>query len=44
MQTPITHIFFDLHGTLVDTALMSPCYAASLGDLMADTFGGDPAA
>jgi FMN phosphatase YigB (HAD superfamily) len=44
MQTPITHIFFDLHGTLVDPALMSPCYAASLGDLMADTFGGDPAA
>jgi FMN phosphatase YigB (HAD superfamily) len=38
---PITHIFFDLHGTLVDSARMIPCYAHALGNIMQQRYGGD---
>lgn len=40
----ISHIFFDLYGTLVDSARMKPCYAAALGRIMAARFGGAPEA
>lgn len=37
----ITHILFDLHGTLVDSDhKLPPCYAAGLGKYMAERFGG----
>ena len=36
----ITHIFFDLSGTLVDSARMQQCYAHHLGLVMAERFGG----
>jgi FMN phosphatase YigB (HAD superfamily) len=36
----ITHIFFDLSGTLVDSARMPHCYAYHLGLVMAERFGG----
>jgi beta-phosphoglucomutase-like phosphatase (HAD superfamily) len=36
----ITHVFFDLAGTLVDSARMQPCYGANLGRVMAERFGG----
>jgi 2-haloacid dehalogenase len=39
----ITHIFFDLHGTLIDGARLHPCYTAGLGRVMAGRYGGDPA-
>jgi HAD superfamily hydrolase (TIGR01509 family) len=41
---PITHIFFDLHGTLADSALVHHCYSAGLGRVLAARYGGDPAA
>jgi FMN phosphatase YigB (HAD superfamily) len=41
---PITHIFFDLHGTLVDSARLTPCYALNLGRVMAERYGGSPEA
>jgi FMN phosphatase YigB (HAD superfamily) len=41
---PITHIFFDLHGTLVDSARLTPCYALHLGRVMAERYGGRPEA
>ena len=34
-----SHIFFDLHGTLVDGAALHPCYSAALGQYMAKRFG-----
>lgn len=40
----ISHVFFDLHGTLVDGAALHPCYSAALGRLMAQRFGRTPAA
>lgn len=40
----ISHVFFDLYGTLVDSARMKPCYAAALGRIMAVRFGGVPEA
>jgi phosphoglycolate phosphatase-like HAD superfamily hydrolase len=36
----ITHIFFDLHGTLVDGLKLHPCYAAQLGQVMRARYGG----
>jgi HAD superfamily hydrolase (TIGR01509 family) len=39
---PITHIFFDLHGTLIDGYRLHPCYSASLGKVMAERFGETP--
>lgn len=36
----ISHIFFDLHGTLVDSARLSACYAEQVGSVMAERFGG----
>jgi FMN phosphatase YigB (HAD superfamily) len=39
----ISHIFFDLHGTLIDGAALHPCYSASLGQYMAQRFGRTPA-
>jgi FMN phosphatase YigB (HAD superfamily) len=38
----VTHIFFDLYGTLADSSRMKPCYAAALGQIMAARFGGAP--
>lgn len=38
----ISHVFFDLHGTLVDGAALHPCYSAALGRLMARRFGRTP--
>ncbi len=38
----ISHIFFDLHGTLVDGIALHPCYSAALGQYMAQRFGGTP--
>lgn len=40
----ITHIFFDMHGTLVDNKrLLGDCYADNLGSVMAARYGGNPA-
>jgi FMN phosphatase YigB (HAD superfamily) len=41
---PITHVFFDLYGTLVDSAQMPPCYARNLGRVMSARYGGTPEA
>jgi FMN phosphatase YigB (HAD superfamily) len=38
----ISHIFFDMYGTLADNRNMRPCYAAALGRIMASRFGGAP--
>lgn len=35
----ITHIFFDLHNTLVDGRKLHPCYSAAYGRLMAERYG-----
>lgn len=35
----ITHIFFDLHGTLVDGSRLRRCYSAGLGRTMAARYG-----
>jgi FMN phosphatase YigB (HAD superfamily) len=40
----ITHIFFDLHDTLVDRLRMESCYAPHLGRVMAARYGGTPEA
>ncbi len=41
----ITHVFFDLHGTLIDAAnRLPPCYAQAQAALLAARYGGDPAA
>ena len=40
----ITHILFDMFGTLVDGRLMTPCYARNLGLAMAARYGGSPEA
>jgi HAD superfamily hydrolase (TIGR01509 family) len=40
----ITHLFFDLHGTLIDGVALHPCYAAQMGRIMASRFGGTPQA
>ncbi len=40
----ITHIFFDLHGTVIDGAALHPCYSLQLGRLLTRRFGGTPAA
>jgi FMN phosphatase YigB (HAD superfamily) len=40
----ITHIFFDLYGTLVDGTRLRPCYAVELGSIMAERYGGSPTA
>jgi FMN phosphatase YigB (HAD superfamily) len=39
----ITHIFFDLHGTLIDGPALHPCYSAQLGRFMSQRFGRSPA-
>jgi beta-phosphoglucomutase-like phosphatase (HAD superfamily) len=38
----ISHIFFDLHGTLIDSARLHPCYSTRLGEIMAARYGGLP--
>ncbi len=38
----ITHIFFDLHGTLVDGIKLHPCYSVVMGRLLAERYGGEP--
>lgn len=40
----ITHIFFDLHGTLIDSAQLHPCYSDGVGRAMAAQYGGRPEA
>lgn len=40
----ITHILFDLYGTLVDGARLQMCYAVELGSIMAERYGGSPTA
>lgn len=43
-MTRLTHVFFELHGTLVDARrTLPPLYRAALGDYMAARYGGDPA-
>lgn len=37
----ITHIFFDLHGTLIDGVVLHECYRMGLGRHMAEWYGGD---
>ena len=39
----ISHVFFDLHGTLVDGAALHPCYSAALGRFLSRRFGRTPA-
>jgi HAD superfamily hydrolase (TIGR01509 family) len=39
----ITHIFFDVHDVLVDTAPLGMVYAANLGRIMAERYGLTPA-
>jgi beta-phosphoglucomutase-like phosphatase (HAD superfamily) len=39
----ITHIFFDVHDVLVDTAPLGKAYAANLGQIMAERYGLTPA-
>jgi FMN phosphatase YigB (HAD superfamily) len=36
----VTHLLFDLYGTLVDKERMQPCYVAQVGQVMAEQFGG----
>jgi beta-phosphoglucomutase-like phosphatase (HAD superfamily) len=38
----ITHIFFDLLGTLVDPSRLSSCYPEALGRVMAERYAGSP--
>ena len=38
----ITHIFFDLHGTIIDGDALHPCYRSALGHYMAERYGGNP--
>lgn len=38
----ISHIFFDLHGTLVDGIKLHPCYAAQMGKILAERYGSTP--
>ncbi|MEQ8672093.1 MAG: HAD family hydrolase [Aggregatilineales bacterium] len=39
-MTAISHVFFDLHGTLIDSHALHPCYTAGLGELMVARYGG----
>jgi FMN phosphatase YigB (HAD superfamily) len=39
----ITHIFFDLHGVLVNSARLRDCFALGIGRLMAARYGGQSA-
>lgn len=43
-MTKITHIFFDLHGTLVDGVKLHPCYTENLGRVMTERYGLTPEA
>lgn len=36
----ISHIFFDLHGTLIDAIALHPCYSQGVGVYLAERFGG----
>ncbi|MFN8372135.1 MAG: HAD family hydrolase [Anaerolineae bacterium] len=38
----ITHIFFDLHGTLADGARVHECYCAGVGRVLSGRYGGAP--
>jgi len=39
----ISHVFFDLHGTLIDTQVLSRCYGPTYGRIMAARYGLTPA-
>lgn len=39
----ISQILFDLHGTLVDSTRMSPCYTEQIGKVLAAQYGGEAA-
>jgi len=41
---PITHIFFDLHGTMIDAALLGACVRRERARHLAQGYGGDLAA
>jgi FMN phosphatase YigB (HAD superfamily) len=42
-MTRPTHIFFDLHGTVIDNInVLPPLYGRALGYFMAERYGGDP--
>lgn len=36
----ITHVFFDLHGTLIESQRLHPCYSEGVGKVMAARYGG----
>lgn len=38
----VTHIFFDLHRTLVESQRITRCYAKQLGQVMTARYGGNP--
>src|SRR5688500_4686676 len=38
----ITHVFFDLVGTLVDRRKLLPCYSSELGRVMTERYGSHP--
>ncbi len=40
----ISHVFFDLHGTLIDTQVLFCCYGPTYGRIMAARYGLTPAA
>jgi FMN phosphatase YigB (HAD superfamily) len=42
-MTEITHIFFDLHNTLIDGDRLQPCWSAGCGEFMARRYGLTPA-
>jgi FMN phosphatase YigB (HAD superfamily) len=43
-MTRLMHVFFDLHGTLIDARERLPVqYRSALGEVMAARYGGDPA-
>jgi FMN phosphatase YigB (HAD superfamily) len=41
-MTEITHIFFDLHNTLIDNERLQPCWSAGCGEFMARRYGLTP--
>ena len=42
LDPPITTIFFDLHGVLIDSSRLLPCTAQQLGAVMAERYGSTP--
>lgn len=40
----ITHVFFDMHGVLIDPHRIHLCYSAALGRFLSERYGGTPEA